>query len=113
MLKTTQLPIIVTHNVKVVTYNHVSYVRTRDIADALGIKQPFEFTSNIRKIMGGHVVLSGEDTKEFRCEEDNTRTPYVRVSDMIDFLSKGVLYHKTNGTRIGVLDVLNTFMHSA
>ena len=49
MSKIIQLPIVVTHNVKVVEHNNTSYVRTRDIADALGVKQPFEFTSDIRK----------------------------------------------------------------
>ena len=41
MAKVVQLPIVVTHNVKVVEHENISYVRTRDIADALGVKQPF------------------------------------------------------------------------
>lgn len=112
MTKVVQLPIIVTHNVKVVEYENISYVRTRDIADALGIKQPFEFTSDIRKVLGGHTVLSGEDTKEFRGGTDNSRTPYVKVSDMIEFLERGVLNHKTNGTRKNVITVLQAYMNT-
>lgn len=112
MTKVVQLPIIVTHNVKVVEYENISYVRTRDIADALGIKQPFEFTSDIRKVLGGHTVLSGEDTKEFRGGTDNSRTPYVKVSDMIEFLERGVLNHKTNGTRKNVIAVLQAYMNT-
>lgn len=110
MSKIIQLPIVVTHNVKVVEYSKVSYVRTRDIADALGVKQPFEFTSNIRESLGGHVILSGEDTKEFRGGTDNTRTPYIKVVDMIEFLERGVLKHKTNGTRKDIINVLQTYM---
>lgn len=111
MSKIIQLPIVVTHNVKVVEYKNVAYVRTRDIADALGVKQPFEFTSDIRKSLGGHVVLSGEDTKEFRGGTDNTRTPYIKVSDMIEFLERGIMKHKTNGTRQEVLNVLQAYMN--
>ena len=112
MPKIIQLPIVVTHNVKVVEHNNTSYVRTRDIADALGVKQPFEFTSDIRKSLGGHVVLSGEDTKDFRGGTDNTRTPYMKVSDMIEFLERGVMHHKTNGTRKDVINVLQSYLYS-
>ena len=46
--KVYKLPIIVKHEVRVVEHELVTYVRTRDIADALGIKQPFQFTKDIR-----------------------------------------------------------------
>lgn len=112
MAKVVQLPIIVTHNVKVVEHENISYVRTRDIADALGVKQPFEFTSNIRETLGGHTVLNGEDTKDFRSGDDNARTPFIKVSDMISFLEQGVLKHKTNGTRQNVIAVLQAYMNT-
>lgn len=110
MKKVTQLPIIVTYNVKVVEYNGVSYVRTRDISDALGIKQPFEFTRDIRKVLGVDSILSGEDTKDFRLGTDNARTPYVSVIDMLEFLEQGVLKHKTNGMLDDVKSTLEYYL---
>ena len=112
MAKVVQLPIVVTHNVKVVEHENISYVRTRDIADALGVKQPFEFTSDIRETLGGQVVLNGEDTKDFRSGTDNARTPYVKVSDMIKFIEQGIINHRTNGTRKDVIAVLQTYMNT-
>lgn len=108
--KTHILPIIVKHNVRVVEHEFISYVRTRDIADALGVKQPFEFTSDIRKSLGGHSVLSGEDTRAFRHEEDNSRTTYTKVLDMIQFLKTGTMNHKTNGTKQDIIDILEAYM---
>ncbi len=110
MKKVTQLPIIVTYNVKVVEYNGTSYVRTRDISDALGIKQPFEFTRDIRKVLGADSVLSGEDTKDFRSGTDNARTPYVSVIDMLEFLEQGILKHKTNGMLDNVKSTLEYYL---
>lgn len=96
MKKVTQLPIVVTFNVKVVEHDGVSYVRIRDISDALGIKQPFEFTSTIRKTLGEVCVLTKEDTKDFRLDGDNSRTPYIMVMDMLDFLEQDLKQLRNN-----------------
>ena len=96
MKKVTQLPIVVTFNVKVVEHDGVSYVRIRDISDALGIKQPFEFTSTIRKTLGEVCVLTKEDTKDFRLDGDTSRTPYIMVMDMLDFLEQDLKQLRNN-----------------
>lgn len=108
--KVYKLPIIVKHEVRVVEHELVTYVRTRDIADALGIKQPFQFTKDIR-VRLGDVVLNGTDTQDFRSPDDNSRTPYVRLSHMIEFLKGGVRKHKTNGTVSEVIDILEQHMN--
>lgn len=93
------LPIKTVKEVRVVENDGVSYVRTRDISDALGVKQPYEFNSDIKRCFGESAILKGEQTKAFRDSSDNERTPYITVSHAIRFLERGVINHKTNGTK--------------
>lgn len=95
----TVLPVKVVKEIRVVENEGISYVRTRDISDALGVKQPYEFNSDIKKCFGDNALLKGEQTKAFRDSTDNERTPYVTVTQAIRFLEKGVINHKTNGTK--------------
>ena len=106
-----RLPVMVEHRIRIVEHERVNYVRTRDVSDALGIKQPFQFTKDIREAMGGHVILQGEDIKELRDATDNARTPYIRVVDMIEYLEAGMLGHKTNGMKPTVINALKEHMN--
>jgi len=110
MRKVVQLPIVITFNVKVVEYEGVSYVRVRDISDALGIKQPFEFTSTIRKTLGETCVLTRENTKDFRLDGDNLRTPYMTVVDMLDFLEQDLKQLRNNGRTDEIKSVLEYYL---
>lgn len=71
---------------KVFKYNGRHYVRTREIADLLGMKQPFQFTANVREYLGDGCILNGEDTKPFREECDNNRVTFIEVNDLLDYL---------------------------
>lgn len=106
-----RLPVMVEHRIRIVEHERMSYVRTRDISDILGIKQPFQFTKDIREAMGGYVILQGEDTKELRDATDNTRTPYIKVADMIEYLEAGIPNHKTNGMKPTVINALKEHMN--
>lgn len=105
------LPIVVEHRIRIVEHNRINYVRTRDISDVIGVKQPFQFTSDIRQAMGGSVILQGEDSKELRDSTDNARTPYIKVVDMIEFLEAGLMGHKTNGMKPTVISSLKEYMN--
>lgn len=62
-------------------------VRTKEIADACGIKQPFEFVKSMR--MAGVKILKDKDTQEFRDKNlDSSRTTFVKVSDFLAFAKK-------------------------
>lgn len=100
------LPIRITKTIRVVEHEGRKYVRTRDIADVLEVKQPFEFTRNIKEVLGDSAVLKGKQTEGFRTSEDNPRTTYIEVMPMVRFLQRGVLHHKTNGTRMYVIHCL-------
>lgn len=106
-----RLPVMVEHRIRIVERGLVSYVRTRDVSDALGIKQPFQFTKDIREAMGGHVILQGEDIKDLRDATDNARTPYIKVVDMIEYLEADMLGHKTNGMKPTVINALKEHMN--
>ncbi len=113
MTTISMLSITVTHTVRIVTHKGVGYVRTRDISDVLGIKQPFEFTKDIREALGDEAVLSRDLTQEFRSGEDNARTPYVRVRTMIEVLDKHLYNHKTNGNTQEVIKLLQQYLNSS
>lgn len=61
------------------------YVRTRDIADALGIKQPFEFNAYLKKY---GKVLKGDATEGFRKKNiDDSRTTFMQLKEIIKILN--------------------------
>lgn len=71
------------------------FVRTREVAGVLGVKQPFEFCSNVRKVLGDKAILTGERTEAFRNEkEDEARTTFINIRDLYTFLVSGTIYHK-------------------
>lgn len=104
--KITMLPIRITKTIQVVEYEGRKYVRTRDVADVLEIKQPYEFNSDIKNVLGESAILKGKDTEGFRTVDDTVRTTYIEVMPMVRFLQRGMLRHKTNGTRMYVIQCL-------
>lgn len=61
------------------------YVRTREIADALGIKQVYEFNSFLKK---HGKVLKGETTEDFRKKNiDTSTTTFMRFEEIYRILS--------------------------
>lgn len=71
---------------KVYRHNGMHYVRTRDAADLLGMKQPFQFTANCREILGEGSILNGEDTESFRGEENSGRVTFIEANDLLNYL---------------------------
>lgn len=67
---------------RVYVYKDRCYFRTRDVAALLGIKQPFQFTSDCKEILGEASIKKGEDTIHFRLEEDNNKVTFIEASDL-------------------------------
>lgn len=88
------LPVSRTVEVKSVLFNNRWYARTRDIAWLLGIKQQFEFTSDIKRALGEDVILKYERTEPFRFKGDVPRTTYIEITDVIKFLNSSSIHHK-------------------
>lgn len=88
----TNFPVVRTIRMKVYSHNGKKYVRTRDAADLLGMKQPFQFTANCRKYLGEGSILNDAKTEAFRSEEDSSRVTFIEISDLLDYL----LYDGTN-----------------
>jgi hypothetical protein len=77
------------------------YVRTREVAGVLGVKQPFEFTANIKRVLGDKVILSGDKTETFRdTTEDDNRTTFISTKDLFRFLYCGDICHKMIGAKV-------------
>lgn len=85
---------------KIFESNNRRYMRTRDLAHILEVKQPFEFTSNIKKeFMDESVILKGSITKSFRDVEDSDRTTFIDIDDALLMLEYGEFKHKINKDR--------------
>lgn len=81
------------------------YVRTKEVASFLGVKQPFEFNGDIRR-WNGAVILKGQATENFRGQDDEARTTFITIRDMVRFLEQGTINHKISWEyKNAVLDV--------
>ena len=83
---TSIFPITRVIEMKVFHHNGKHYVRTRDAADLLGMKQPFQFTAYCREFLGENAILKGNDTESFRDGEDSPRVTFIEISDLLDYL---------------------------
>lgn len=82
---------------EVVKHINKFYMRTRDIANLLEIKQPMELTANIKREFGrDSVILKGKRTEKFRKGDDTARTTYIEIKDAVLFLECGIIKHKMN-----------------
>lgn len=76
-----------TITVEVFPYEGDVYFRTREIAWVLGVKQPFELTSDIKKVLGVKAIKKGTETEGFRNEiEDDSRTTFISATNLKRFL---------------------------
>lgn len=80
--------------VEVLCHENEMYVRTREVAQVLGIKQPFEFTANIKSYLGNEFILKGEKTKDFRTSEDTERTTFINIKFLCFYLTFFPIHHK-------------------
>lgn len=91
------LSISVKTNYKIYKHKYRYYMRTRDVASILGVKQQYEFNRNIKQeFMDDKIILKGKSTEPFRTEDDCERTTFINVSDLILFLEAGNINHKFN-----------------
>ena len=75
------------YSADVIEHEEKYYVRVSDVAHVLGAKQPFTFSSDIVKYFeGNHVIKTGVATEPFRRPDDNARTPYIEVSNIVYYL---------------------------
>lgn len=90
---TSIFPITRVIEMKVFHYNGKHYVRTRDAADLLGMKQPFQFTAYCREFLGENAILKGEDTESFRSAEDSPRVTFIEANDLLNYLLSDTTYY--------------------
>jgi len=85
--------------------------RCKDIANLLGLKQPFQFTADLKSFLGSDHVLSGKDTLDFRDIDDHDRTPFVTADDLYRFLTSSVMRQKcSEGMKDKVTEGLLRYM---
>lgn len=84
-------------SVPVFRYDKNVYFRVRDIANLLEVKQVYQFTSDIKKVLGYHAILKYENTKNFRTKHDLPSAPFVKAEDLLLFLENPKhLKHRIN-----------------
>lgn len=94
--KKNYLSITRTVKAEILTYNNTNYVRTREIADILGVKQPFEFTHHIEEELGPVTVRKAP----FASKTDSSRTVFVSVNNMLAYMErKTAREHKVSDDR--------------
>lgn len=76
-------------SIEIITYEGDNFMRIREIAGVLGVKQQYEFTSDIKKTIGKNKVLNGDDTVEFRTQDDERRTVFINTKDLLLYLLNG------------------------
>ena len=90
------LPITRTITVEVIPFEGKNYVRTREIANLLEIKQPFEFASDIKKY-NNTFILSEEDTEHIRTSTDRKNVTFIELDNLLEYLDTNTrLNHRAN-----------------
>lgn len=72
--------------VKAFPYWGEYYLRTRDVANYIGVKQPFAFTEDIKDVLGYEKILKYEDAAGFRQKEDLPTTTFISARDLYTYL---------------------------
>ena len=79
---------------EVISHEGKHYMRTREVAQILGVKQQYEFNADIKRNLGSRGLLKGEDTLDFRGLDDTDRTTFIEIKKLIMFLQCGEINHK-------------------
>ena len=92
---------------EVIAHENEYYMRTREVAQVLGVKQQYEFNADIKRSLGSKAILKGEDTLDFRGIDDTDKTTFINIKKLIIFLQCGEINHKMiQGKKEEVLDGL-------
>lgn len=87
--KITKFPFSRTVGAKVYTIGDKCYVKTKEIAILLGIKQPFEFARHIKKALDEETVLSLKRAEFiYQDEREEFKSTFIEVKDMIKYLRR-------------------------
>ena len=65
------------------------YLKIRDVAAVLGIKQPFEFTSDLKKRLTPDAIKSAQQLKDLTPVDDTQKAVYISIRDLYRFLDCG------------------------
>lgn len=84
------------------------YVKTRDIADLLQIKQPFEFCADLKRYLGTSCVLKGKDAA-FIYEDDKSqeRTTFINITKLLKYLRSADSFHNKMSEKKKVIAMLS------
>ncbi len=77
-------------------YDGKFYIKTHDVAKYLDIKQPFEFTSTIKKYFGDEAVLKGNEAVGLRRKKDQFRTTFILADVLYEILTNPYYNPKCN-----------------
>lgn len=89
------LPVKRVINITITEHKGVKYLKPKDVASLLEIKQPFQFLADIRNIMG-NVLMKGTATAEFRDDCEHGKTVYMKVDDMHKYLNNCIIFQTHN-----------------
>lgn len=77
-------------------YDGKYYFKTREVADLLGIKQPFQFNSDIKDMLGKNAILKGHYTEPFRGAGDSKRDTFIEGSNLLYILENSSVRFTNN-----------------
>lgn len=95
-----------TLTVKLYKSNDAIYVSTRDICAYLEIKQPFEFSKQIKKTYPDSVI-KGCKTLPFRPLTETSRATYIEGRALLDFLQTSTHFSLNKKFKEEVIIVLS------
>ena len=67
-------------------FNGIYYFKPKDIANLMGLKQPSQFTRDLKDYIGEEKVLKGLITRSFRDKDDDERSPFIPAKEIYGFL---------------------------
>ncbi len=99
------------NRVSVIEFNESFYVRLWDIAQLLGVKQPFQLVADMKEFLGEEAILSGEATEPYRFKEDTSRALYMEVRNVVFYLRRARIRQKfSNNIKAQLVTELEAFM---
>ena len=104
-MKTKKLKVKRTVSVNAYEFNGKTYFKTREIADLLQIKQPYDFTQNIKKMFPLTGIIKGDDTRLFRKKTDDERETFVEKGVLVSYL--GIYHNSINLNKKKYLELMN------
>ena len=76
--------------IEVISYKGEIFFRTKEVAEVLDVKQPFNFNFYIKE----KKIWKGKRTADFRKPSDDYRTTFIRIQILCDFLQSEAFEHR-------------------